>query len=147
MAWTPARPPALSWLRAGMAWAVPQVPPVSVTTSAWPCPAASTYVPPAPQLPGVEQEIEDRLELVPACRAPMPGTGCALAQAPPDWVTVNGWLWPVPSKYHPAAAQLPAAGQATDETPALPLTFSAAVPGTSWALPRVPPARATVNAC
>ena len=75
---TVAYPPPLRAAVPGTSSAVPQVPPVSLTTKAWTVAMPSTvldaYWPPALQFPAAPHDTESILADPPALRAPMPGT-------------------------------------------------------------------------
>src|SRR5690242_2998018 len=111
-------------------------------TNPWRCPAASVLDPPNAQLPGVAQDAELSVGLV-----PVPVSCCALPQAPPAWTATKTCSAGVLSSYTPPAAQLPAVAHDTALADAASVPPPrAAMPGISRALPQVPFTSDTANA-
>src|SRR5690242_13492003 len=75
----------------------------------------------------------------PWLRAAVPGSSLAVPQVPFRSPATNACSRPEPSAYPPPAAQLPADAHDTELATAPPPALRAAVPGTSCAVPQVPP--------
>ena len=102
-------------------------------------PEGDPWSPPALQSPAAAHDTDMIWAPRPLSKAARPGTTCAFPQMPLFWVTTNAGPWPALSVYHPPALQLPAEPHHTESAEACPPLSKAAMPGTSRAVPHLPP--------
>src|SRR5262245_60262389 len=105
--------------------------------NAWVWPELPAELPAAAQLPAAPQDTEQSSELKVFSGA-VPRICCAVPQVPLVSVATNAASWPMLWPYVPPARQFPAATHDTASTSAVPPWLSAAIPGTTCALPQVP---------
>src|SRR5579863_9704250 len=103
--------------------------------------------PVAVQLPGAVHEIDSAPSAFVDPIADGSFTSLAVPHVPPSSFTTKPCTSLALSVYSPAAPQFPAELHDTDHTVASPPALSAPVPGTSMAVPHVPPVSSTTKAC
>src|SRR6516162_2786582 len=119
----------------GTGCAVPQVPFVSSTTSAWLIPRSSKYCPAPPQLPGDGQETDWMPP--PVVLSTDIRSACGVPQPPLPSSATNACILPPFFVKNPPAEQSPAAAHDTDSMPMFPSLVNMVSPGSSIAAPQV----------